>query len=154
MNRRVLVLATVLVAVCVIGVVLLNQRQYMRAVREDARHRGFPPESIRYPAHWPLDFYEARGKEVRSPEDAEGLFAAADSVQYFLASTRDGGVDSLLTQVFFFTIGPRINVVQLHFAPQSRVRIEGTDWKPSGISHVTRERAVAWFHRTRGSDTS
>jgi hypothetical protein len=154
MNKRVLVIVTALVVVCLVGASLLNQRQYMRAVREDARHRGFPPESIRYPAHWPLDFYETRVTELRSLEDAEKLFAGADSVNYFLAPANNGGVDSLLTQVFFFTIGPRTNAVQLHFAPHVRVQIEGTDWRPSGASHVTRERAVAWCHGRCGSDAS
>lgn len=144
MNRRVLLLVAGLVVVGVIGALFLNQRQHIIAVREDARRRGFPAESIRYPAHWPLDFYETRVTGVRSPEAAEKLFAGADSVQYFLAPTQDGGLDSLLTQVFFFTVGPRTNVVQLHFAPHLRVRIEGTDWRPSGAFHVTRERAIAW----------
>jgi hypothetical protein len=127
----------------------LEGRAYTQAVTADAQRRGFDVGSIRYRAHWPLDFYATKLRGVESPEAAETIVSDADSVRYFVTPIAAAPADSLLVQAFYFRVGKRVNSLQLSFPSNGTPQVDGSDWPPDTVWLRPRQQALAWLHGAR-----
>jgi len=146
MRRMVTTIGTAVGAALLVGGAwYYNVAAKGRAVAADARRRGLSPDSLLYPAHWPLDYYEPRLRHASSPEAAEVLVPDADSVGYYLFEVAGTGADSALVQAFFFRLDSYKGVVQTTYGPAGRIEVDGSDWIPDATRRVTKERAFRWY---------
>jgi len=126
----------------------LDRHGYNAAVERDAAERGFPLSAIRYPAHWPLEYYEERLLRVSKPEEAEVVVRDARSVDYHLIPVSGSDRDSVLVQVFRFEIERWEGAVSLTYT-RDGVRLDGADWLPGNETRVSRNHALSWAARVR-----
>lgn len=147
MPRWMVVTIVALVAVATYAVfAVVERRGYARDVAAEARQRGIEPSSLRYPAHWPLDFYLPRLQTAQSPESADSIVLDADSTVYFLVPMANSETDSALIEVFYFQVGKRTNAIQAQFVAGRLKGIEGADWLPDRQYRRSRGDALAWYH--------
>jgi hypothetical protein len=133
-------------AVATAGAVeVAKERAYGRAVREDAARRGFDTSKIRYPAHWPLDFFEGALSQTKDPESAEGVVSGSDSTRYYILPVNGTPADSALLQAFFFHIDGRSNAIQVTYRRTVSPTVDGSDAIPSGLYQRPRDTALNWW---------
>jgi hypothetical protein len=124
---------------------VLERRAYSRAVREDAKARGYNPERMRYPAHWPLEYYSPALSHASGPGAAERLVLDADSVAYFVVPVRGTPADSALIQVFYLGVGRWTSAIQVTYRTDGQRVVEGGDFLPDRAHRRPREQALQWF---------
>ncbi len=145
--RRSVVLATGL-TLALVGAILVERLWYYRSVQSDARIRGIPAATLRYPTQWPLDELVTDSLELVNPSAVERRYTARASIAYSLVPLAGSRGDSVVIQAITFRVGLRHNVVHLVFDRSGLRSIEGTDIPEVRGNATARHVALRWLGDT------